>query len=415
MSIGTFTRALALAAALVAFSGLLPQARAVAAEEPKHTNSAKLAKPLKEAQEDLQKKKYDDAITKLKAAEGIEGKTAYDQHLINDFLTFAYVRTQDYADAAKTMEAEVDDGFLTAAEIPQKVRALAEVSYQIKNYDKAIEYGERAIKGGYGDDALKKLVGQAYYLKGDWKGTLRFEENVVDPVIKAGGTPPDQALELILSACVKMDDSKCTTKALEKLVAYYPKPDYWSNLLVGMIKETASSDTNTLQVFRLMLEVGVLKNADDYNEMAQLCMDAGSPGEAEHVIESGFAKNVFTDQRSKDKNTRLLQKAKQAAAVDQKTLAKTQQEADASATGAKDIGMGIAYLGYQQYDKAVSDFSQGIGKGGLRNPPEAQLMLGIAQLKAGHKDDAVKSFHSVKGDPILERLASLWALHAKQA
>jgi hypothetical protein len=27
----------------------------------------------------------------------------------------------------------------------------------------------------------------------------------------------------------------------------------------------------------------------------------------------------------------------------------------------------------------------------------------------------VKSFHAVKGDPALERLANLWTLHAKQA
>jgi hypothetical protein len=42
-------------------------------------------------------------------------------------------------------------------------------------------------------------------------------------------------------------------------------------------------------------------------------------------------------------------------------------------------------------------------------------LLGIAQLKAGHKEDATKSFHAVKGDPSLERLANLWSLHAKQA
>jgi len=42
-------------------------------------------------------------------------------------------------------------------------------------------------------------------------------------------------------------------------------------------------------------------------------------------------------------------------------------------------------------------------------------LLGIAQLKAGHKEEATKAFHEVKGDPSLERLASLWSLHAKQA
>ena len=30
-------------------------------------------------------------------------------------------------------------------------------------------------------------------------------------------------------------------------------------------------------------------------------------------------------------------------------------------------------------------------------------------------NEAVKAFHSVKGDAALERLANLWSLHAKQA
>ena len=30
---------------------------------------------------------------------------------------------------------------------------------------------------------------------------------------------------------MKIEDADCTTKALEKLVTYYPKPDYWKDLL----------------------------------------------------------------------------------------------------------------------------------------------------------------------------------------
>jgi tetratricopeptide (TPR) repeat protein len=399
--------------AAIAVAGLLATAGVLAADKPQ--NSAKLAKPLKEAHDDLNAKKYPEAIAKLKEADGTAGKTPYDQHLINDMLAFVYIRTNDYADAAKAMEAEIEDGFTPANEQQQKTRALAALHYQLKNYDKAIEFGQRAIKGGFGEEETKKIVGQAYYLKGDWKDTLKFEEGLVDAAIKAGTNPNSEALQLVLSACVKMDDTACQTKALEKLVSYYPKPEYWQNLLFGMMKETASSDANTLQTFRLMSEVDVLKSADDFVEMAQLAMDAGSPGEAQRALQRGFDKNVFTDQRTKDKAQRLLEKAKQKAAADLPTLDKTAKEADASPTGAKNAGMGLAYFGYGQYDKAVDELSKAVAKGGLRNPTETQLLLGIAELKAGHKDDAIKAFKAVKGDAILERIASLWVLHARQA
>jgi tetratricopeptide (TPR) repeat protein len=398
-----------------ALGGVLVAAPALAADAPaKLTNTPKVGKILKDAQEDIKNKKYAEAITKLREADGTAGKNAYDQHIINDMLGYCAARTNDYALAEKSWEAEVEDGMLTPQEQQQKTRALSQLNYQLKNYDKAIDFGNRAIKGGFGDEETKTLVGQAYYLKGDWKGTLHFEESVVDPIIKSGGKPSSEALQLILSSCVKLEDSACQTKALEHLVTYDPKPEYWYNLLFGLMKETASSDTNTLEVYRLMFEVDVLKSSDDFTEMAQLALEVGSPGEAQRTLQRALDRNVFTDQRTKDKNQRLLEKAKQAAATDQASLDKVAKEADAGNSGPKNAGMGLAYFGYGQYDKAVDEFSKAITKGGLRNPPETQLLLGIAQLKSGHKDDAVKSFKAVKGDPILERLASLWVLHAHQ-
>jgi tetratricopeptide (TPR) repeat protein len=387
---------------------------AAAAEGQKQTNSAKLAKPLKEAQDDIKGKKYPEAIAKLKEAEGIGGKTPYDQHLINDMLTFCYIKTNNFADAAKTMEAEIDDGFTPQADIAQKVRGLAEINYQLKNYDKAIDFGNRAIKGGFGDEQVRTLVGQAYYLKGDWKGTLKFEQGLVDSQVKAGETPKNESLQLILSSCVKINDAGCETHALEQIVRYYPKPDYWYQLLYTVRQQTSGNDANTLQTYRLMSELDVLKNADDYTEMAQLALESGSPGEAEKVLQKGLDKNVFTDQRGKERNQRLLENAKKQAASDQASLPKQEKDADAASTGQKSVAVGLAYLGYGQYDKAIDDLQKGITKGGLKDQNQAKLLLGIAQLKGGHKDDAVKTFGSVKGDPALERLASLWVLHAKE-
>jgi tetratricopeptide (TPR) repeat protein len=415
MKVRSVSRPLLAIGTLFLGAALVLSASAVAADAPAHKNSAALAKPLKEAKDLFDAKKYPDAIAKLKTAEGISGKTPYDEHLIQEMLGASYARTNDYAEAAKAFEAQIDDGFTPESELPRLVRASAQANYQIKNYDKAIDYGNRAIKGGYADDEMKVLVGQAYYLKGDWKGTLKFEESIVDAQIKAGQTPKDESLQLILSSCVKLNDNDCETRALERLVTYYPKPDYWYQLLYALRSAAGSNEANALQVYRLMFDVDVLKSGDDYKEMAADAQDAGSPGEAQRVLEKGIQKNVFTDARSQAASQRLLASAKKAADTDQAGLAHTETEANASPTGAKNVGVGLAYLGYGQYDKAVDQLSKGIQKGSLKNDADAHLLLGIAQLKAGHKDDAVKAFKDVKGDPTLERLAALWVLHAKQA
>ena len=388
----------------------------VAAQEKKPTVSKELAKTLKAAQDAVQARKYSEALAKLKDAENNPKKSAYDQHVINELSAFAYAKTNNAAEAAKANEALVNDNLTPQSEMPARVKAVAVGAYGAKNYEKAIDYGNRAIKGGYADDEIKMVIGQSYYLKGDYKNTIKFLQPIIDGEIKAGKAPKDTELQILFSACEKTDDNDCQTKSLERLVTYYPKPDYWKGLLYGLRNDhNMQGDRNALQLFRLMSEVDILQRGEDYTEMAQIAMDQGSPGEAQHILEKGFQKGVFADQRSKDKNTRLLEAAKKAAATDKAQLPKMEQDADAAPSGDKDVSVGLAYLGYGQNDKAIELIQKGLKKGGLKSEAEARLLLGIAQLRSGHKDEAVKAFHSVKGDPSLERLANLWSLRAKQA
>lgn len=73
------------AGAVLPVAALVP-ATFVRTVEKSQQPSAKPAKPLHNAQEDLDATKWTDAIGKLKETERMSGKTPYDQHVINDFL-----------------------------------------------------------------------------------------------------------------------------------------------------------------------------------------------------------------------------------------------------------------------------------------------------------------------------------------
>lgn len=409
--------ALVLGATLTAASCLVPAGAARAADQPKHTVSRELAKPLKAAHDDVEKGRYKEAIAQLEKADASSKKTPWDQHIINELLLYAYVKTKDYSDAVKPMAATIDDGFTDPAQVKGRVRNLGVIYYQLKNYPKAIEYGERAVKGGFADATTYTLVSQAYYLKGDYKNSLRFTNGYIDQEIKGGETPKETQLEIVLNSCIKLDDHSCTTRALERMVTYYPKPEYWQNLVDSMFqsKQAENSDADMLNIYRLANDVNAIRRPQEYIEMSQLALEQGSPGEAEQVLEKAFAQNAFTDKQLRDRGQRLLEKAKKQAALDQASLGKLQQDAAIAPTGEKDVALGVAYLSYQKYDQAVSALQQGIAKGGVKNAEQAKLLLGIAQLKAGNKDAAVKTFHDVKGsDQVLQRLANLWSVHARE-
>jgi hypothetical protein len=383
-----------------------------ASAQEKQTVSKAVAKTLQAAQEATKKNNWKECLAKTREAEAAANKTPYDNFAVSELTGFCAIRLTDYATAARALEAGLESGFLAQDQVPSRVRALSQVNYQLKNYPKAIEFGNRAIKGGFADADIFTLVAQAYYIQGDYKTTKSFVGNWVEDTSKRGQKPREGALQLLLSSCIKLDDGACTTDALERLVDHYPKDEYWQNLMRAMFR-AGGSDAVMLNIYRLAAEVNAMRRPEDYTEMAQLAIEQGLPGEAQSVLEKAFAAKIFTDQRDIDRNTRVLNTAKTQAAQDRASLASDDKAAAAAKTGEADVRVGMAYLSYGQVPQALTAIQRGIGKGGLKNAADAQLALGIAQLRAGNMAEAAKAFKSVKGDPTLERLGHLWALRAQ--
>jgi len=81
------------------------------------------------------------------------------------------------------------------------------------------------------------------------------------------------------------------------------------------------------------------------------------------------------------------------------------------------VQVGAAYISYGQNDKAVAALTKGIAKGGLKSPDEANLLLGIAQLRQRNSSAAQQSFDKVasSSNSGYARLGKLWALRAHSA
>jgi tetratricopeptide (TPR) repeat protein len=384
---------------------------ALGADQPKApTVSAALQKPLSEIQALLKDNKFPAALDKLHAVDALPGKTPFDQHTINQITAFACAKTNDAPCVNKALQGQIDDGFTTPDDNQKFTRLVAQLNFQAKDYDKTIDYGNRAIKGGFATDETYEIVGAAHYFKDDFKGAIQVEDSHIADVVKKGQTPKSDELNIYLNSCAQAKDDPCIAKVLEYQVTYYPTPKSWEEIL-SLVQP--KGDVETLQVYRLMSDTGAMRSGDDYLDMASVSMDRGSPGDAQHALKMGTDAGALTGSKAADAH-KLMAAAEKASATDQATLAKVEQDANASASGVKNAGAGFAYLGYQQYDKAVDQLSKALSKGGLKNEADTRLNLAIAQLKSGHKDDAVKTFQSVHGSPVQERLASLWVIHSKQ-
>jgi hypothetical protein len=257
------------------------------------------------------------------------------------------------------------------------------------------------------------LIAKAQYLSGKYKEAATSMQEIVSKQDK----PDEESLKLLWQFDLKANDDAGAAKAVEKLVTYYPKPEYWANALAPLVRMDIKDAHLQLNVYRLMADVGVLKLPSDYAEMAEIALDAGYPGETQNVLQQGFAKNVFVEQRDKDRYHHLLEGAKQRAANDQSQLATVEQSAAAAANGDPLVQLGAAYISYGQNDKAVAAITKGITKGGLKSPDEANLLLGIALLRQKSNGAAQQAFDKVAASSNngYARLGKLWALRAHSA
>ncbi|HEY5101612.1 MAG TPA: tetratricopeptide repeat protein [Steroidobacteraceae bacterium] len=411
--------AVLVSAALLCAAAILVSSPAHAADKAKPDDTPKLSadagKPLKAAQDALTKEDWAGAAQHLKEAQDLPHKTEYDEFTTNELLLFLYLHTNDYPNAEKTLEALVASQYLPKEDRPVRIRTLAQINYQLKDYDKAVQFSKQAIDSGDANEDVYTILAQSYYLKGDYKNAQQALAEHVAASIKAGQTPPEERLTLLLNSCVKLNDNDCIGHTLELLVTYYPKPTQWQNLLYTLIQTPGQNDQILLQQYRLAFDLDVLKRPEDYIEMANLASMQGSPGEAVRVLQAGQQKGVFTEAAIKSHSAQMLSTVKQKQESDLASLPKLAADADAAKSGPKYAGLGLAYYSYQQYDKAVAALSNALDKGGLRSETETRLLLGISQIHVGKKDDAIKTFQLVKGDPKAESLARLWIIRARQA
>jgi len=372
--------------------------------------SPAVAKPLQAAQNASKARKWAECLSNLKTADGTAGKTAYDSFIINELTAFCALSSNDVATATRAYEENLASPF-AADKIAQRTRDLAKIYFNARDYKKTVEVGRGAIDKGYGDPDTYLVVAQSYYQMNDFRNSREFVGNWIKDQEKRGQRPRENAIQIYVTACMRLKDEACTAAGFEKLVTYYPNPAGWANLMQSLFE--ARNEAAAFNAYRLATDVGAMRRADDYTEMAQRAIEKGLPGEAQKTLEAAFAAKVFTEKRDIDRNQRLLNSAKERAAADRASLAKQDRDAAANKSADADIRVGQAFMSYGQYPQAVAALQRGIAKGTATDPAEAQLVLGIAHLRGGNKAEAAKALRSVKGDQDMQRIAKLWSLRAQ--
>jgi tetratricopeptide (TPR) repeat protein len=408
----------ALAAALTLILGAAQVETAHAAQQsaPTPDLSESLRPIFRSAQAAQKAKRWPEVIAKAQEVLASSKRKPDDTYYAYYLLFDANRALGNRAEQLKSLRGLVDSGFLNTTQAAQYVNAVMGLAFQAKDYDTAIEYGTRLTKTGNANPRVFTTIGQSYFLKGDYSESARFFRSLVDEQVKRGQKPLEQNLVMLHSSYEKLHNRAGVTHALEMLVVYYPKEQYWDALLYSVRSDPDLEPREKLQVYRLMWATGTLKLAQDYNKFAEYALLVGLPAEAQKIYEAGLKANVFKSDTEKSRAERLMGSAAKAAAAERAKLPKMEADAASASTGEDAVVLGMAYYSYGQYDKSIEALQSALEKGGLKDDlqVEVSLVLGMAQLRAKDTAGAVKTFRSIKTDnDRMQRVADLWELYAR--
>lgn len=372
-----------------------------------------VARPLQQASDLLKAGKAREALAKVREADAVGGKTAVEQTTIDRMRGAAAQRAGDSGTAIAAFESLMSGGRLGGGEGAQVAETLAGLYVQQRNFGKANEWIARARQLGGNTGRLGEMSAYIQSQSGDYNAILRDSTAAVQAAETAGRKPGEDDLLRMADAAQRTNNNAAYSSALEKLVIYYNKKDYWSAHLARIQRKPGFAPRLALDVMRLKLAQGQMTATDEFMEMAQLAVQAGLPAEGKTIVDKGYASGALGKGDQADRHQRLRDLVLKQDTEVKAGLDAATSEAQSRKDGNELVKVGMQHVSLGQIDKGIALIEQGIAKGQLRNADDAKLRLGLAMLQSPkHKAKGIQTLRSVGGKDGTADIARLWAIQA---
>src|SRR5256885_1850682 len=404
---------------IVRFCWIALFAASALAQEPGaggQTVRPEIGKPIQAAIELIKTKKGKEALAKVREAQAVGDRTPYENYLVERVLGQAAAAAGDASAAARAFENVATSPGTPEAERRQFLAAAASQYYLVKNYAKTAELGARYFKDGGTEKSMRTVYVQALYLGNDFAAAAKELTKDLEADEQAGRTPTEEQLQLLANSCTKTKDAACYGKAMEMLVAYYPKRDYWLSVIYGIATRPGFSERLALDLARIKLETGTMRGADEYLDAAQLALQEGFPMEAVRIIDKGYASGVLGTGAEAARHKRLKDMAAKNLAEDKKALARVDESQAAGKDGRALFNEGLNYVLLGKAEQGLAFMEKGIRDAkAFRRLDHAKLQLGYAHHLAGQNQKAIQVLKTVQGTDGAAALARLWVIRLSRS
>lgn len=252
----------------------------------------------------------------------------------------------------------------------------------------------------------------AYYLLGIANFQLGNSELAIANTEKALDLAPEPKegwLQLLAALYIQKEDYANAAPILEELVTQFPKKAYWAQL--SLIYGAREDYRASLAVQQVAYAQGLLSEDKELRRLARSYLYAELPYPAAKVLEKGIVEGVV---QRESKSLELLANSWIAAREFEKSLPPLLEAAKVAVDGNLFVRVGQVYLQREQWGLAAKQFEGAIDKGDLKQPGNANLLLGIAYYNDEQFLRAKSSFIEAANHEKTRPQAERWITHLEK-
>lgn len=372
--------------------------------------SRSVGKPLSEADKAMKANDLATAAAKVQEAQAAEGRTPFDDYTIDQFAANLALKQNDLKSAEKYFKAAAESPAMPADDKKNLYTVTVQVATNVQDWPTIVTYGKQLQAMNALEANLVEPYAVALYNTGDQAGALQVAQTQI-AADKAANRQPSQALlQIVLNGQAGSKDNAGAIATLEGLVVDYGNPNDWARLIEPAFGK-GMTDLQALNLYRLRVATDATTSVEDYAIMATVTTKAGYPGETVSMLEHGLAKGEI---KAGDQTAGPLSAARAKVPGDKRDLPGFDATAKARKTGDFDVKVAETYYGYGQYADAETVARRAISKGGVKDPAEAPMVLGMSLARQGKNAEAIEVFAKVGGNANDQKIAHLWTLYCQR-
>ena len=359
---------------------------------------------IQKAQEEIDAENYNEGLRLLEALKTRKGISEYELQNVLNYIGFIHYNLDDIDAAMAAYQEMINIPSIEPQIKKNTIYTMAQFSMMQEKYNQALRYLDQffTLETNPSPDNYILLAQNLYQVN-------RYPD-MIEPIETAISEAQRRELEVkedwyvLLNFAYFQQEDYAKVRDIQKiLLVNWPKKRYWFSL-AGAYTELGE-EQNLIAAYDAAYTQGMFEKESEYVTMAQLYMQHEVPYNASKVMQEYMDAGVIAKEA---KNYRLLSQALTLAAEDEASIPALQEAARLSPEGELNLRLGNAHLNLSQYSECVAAIREGVRKGGIRSPDNAQISLGMCLYNLKEYQDSITAFREAGKSQRSSRIARQW-------